>query len=59
MFPELLVEPATIERVDAALGNDLEPALRRLLVEGRADLERALRARQADMPLATASGPPA
>ncbi len=48
MFPELLVSSDTVELVDRALATDLDDAPRRLLVEGRADLERALRAREAD-----------
>ena len=48
MFPTLLVSPDTVERVSRALDADLEDALRRLLVEGRAELERALRAREVD-----------
>ncbi|HEX7171492.1 MAG TPA: aminopeptidase N [Candidatus Limnocylindria bacterium] len=48
LFPSLLVSAATIDRVDRALTADLDGALRRLLVEGRADLERAMRTRAAD-----------
>jgi aminopeptidase N len=48
MFPALVVSQDTIERVDRTLDGDLEDALRRLLVEGRADLQRALRTRAAD-----------
>jgi len=48
MFPALLVSPATVERVSLALDAELDPALRRLLVEGRSDLERALRTRAVD-----------
>jgi aminopeptidase N len=48
MFPSLLVSQDTIDRVDSVLAGDLEGALRRLLVEGRADLERAMRTRAAD-----------
>ena len=50
MFPSLLVTADTVERVSRALDADLEDALRRLLVEGRAELERALRARAVDQP---------
>jgi aminopeptidase N len=50
MFPTLLVSPDTVQRVSHALEADLEDALRRLLVEGRAELERALRARAVDQP---------
>ena len=48
MFPTPLVSPETVERMSRALEADLEDALRRLLVEGRAELERALRAREVD-----------
>ena len=48
MFPRLLVAPSTIEQVDAVLATELDPALRRLLVEGRSDLMRAIRTRGAD-----------
>jgi aminopeptidase N len=48
LFPSLLVSQDTIHRVDRALAADLDGALRRLLVEGRADLERAMRTRAAD-----------
>jgi aminopeptidase N len=48
MFPSLLVSADTVRRVEAALAGEMDDALRRLLVEGRADLARALRARAAD-----------
>ena len=48
LFPALLIAQDTIDRVDRALATDLDGALRRLLVEGRADLERAMRTRAAD-----------
>ena len=48
MFPALLVSQDTIDRVTATLDGELEDALRRLLVEGRAELERAMRTREAD-----------
>ena len=48
MFPALLVSRNTVELVSRALDADLDDALRRVLVEGRDDLERALRARAAD-----------
>jgi aminopeptidase N len=48
MFPTLLVSEETVELVNRTLETDLDDALRRLLIEGRADLERALRAREAD-----------
>ncbi|WP_017600911.1 aminopeptidase N [Nocardiopsis lucentensis] len=50
MYPSGLVEEATLERTDAYIAeNDPAPALRRLLVEGRAGVERALRARAKDI----------
>lgn len=48
MFPAVVVSPVTVERVSRALDAELDDALRRLLVEGRADVERALRARAVD-----------
>ena len=48
MFPALAVSQDTIERVDLTLDDDMDDALRRLLVEGRADLQRAMRTRAAD-----------
>ncbi|WP_159944571.1 MULTISPECIES: aminopeptidase N [unclassified Nocardiopsis] len=48
-YPGNLVEEATLERTDAYIAEaDPAPALRRLLVEGRAGVERALRARATD-----------
>ena len=48
MFPTLLVSNETVGLVDHALATDVDDAPRRLLIEGRADLVRALRAREAD-----------
>jgi aminopeptidase N len=48
LFPSLLVSPSTLARTDEALTDGVDGGLRRLLVEGRADLERALRARAVD-----------
>ena len=48
MFPALLVSPETVDLVSGALESGRDDSLRRLLVEGRADLERALRARAVD-----------
>ena len=50
MFPAIAVSPHTVALTDAALATDPVPGMRRLLVEGRADLERALRARSVDVP---------
>jgi aminopeptidase N len=48
-YPRWRVEPDTIARTDALLTSpDLSPALRRLLVEARDDVQRTLRARAAD-----------
>jgi aminopeptidase N len=50
LYPRWRIEPDTIARTDALLArSDLPPALRRLLVEARADVERAIRARAADV----------
>jgi aminopeptidase N len=48
LFPTLSVSPGTLARTDAALAAEADGGMRRLLLEGRADLERALRAREAD-----------
>jgi aminopeptidase N len=49
LYPTLLVSPAVVERTDAYLSdNDVAPALRRLLLEGRDGVVRALRARARD-----------
>jgi aminopeptidase N len=49
LYPAVLVEPATVERTDAFLAaQDAPPPLRRLLLEGRAGVARALRARERD-----------
>jgi aminopeptidase N len=50
-FPETLIEAATVARVDRVLDDDgLDPSFRRILIENRADLIRALRARDVDEP---------
>jgi aminopeptidase N len=50
-FPETLVEEATVAVVDRALGeSELDPSFRRILIESRADLLRALHARELDEP---------
>ncbi|MFL6136486.1 MAG: aminopeptidase N [Frankiaceae bacterium] len=49
LYPSLLIEQATIDRTDAFLRtDDVPPALRRLLLEGRAGVVRALRGRERD-----------
>ena len=49
LYPAYLVEPATLDATDAYLRDeDPPPALRRLLLEGRDGIERALRARARD-----------
>jgi aminopeptidase N len=49
LYPNLLVEPATVEATDAFLAaDDVPAALRRLVVERRDELCRRLRAREAD-----------
>ena len=49
LYPNLLVDASVISRTDAYLAeNDVQPALRRLLVEGRDGVARALRARERD-----------
>jgi aminopeptidase N len=43
------IDPSTVAAADQFLaGTDVPSALRRLVSEGRADIKRALRARQAD-----------
>ncbi|MEU3019114.1 aminopeptidase N [Nocardiopsis sp. NPDC007018] len=49
VYPSQLVEEATLERTDAYIAeHSPAPALYRLLIEGRAGVERALRARARD-----------
>jgi len=49
LYPTLLVSPAVVEHTDAYLAaGDVPPALRRLLLEGRDGVLRALRARERD-----------
>jgi aminopeptidase N len=48
LFPSRSVSTETIARTDAALADAPDGGMRRLLLEGRADLERALRARAVD-----------
>jgi aminopeptidase N len=48
MFPSVAVSPDTLTLADSTLVRTLVDGQRRLLVEGRADLDRALRARAAD-----------
>ena len=49
LYPALLVSPETVARTDAYLSShDVQPALARLLLEGRDGVARALRARDRD-----------
>jgi aminopeptidase N len=49
MYPRLIVSPDTVERTDRHLAGDDVPApIRRLLLEGKDGVERALRARKVD-----------
>ncbi len=49
LYPALLVDPSVVERTDAFLAShDVQPALARLLLEGRDGVVRALRARERD-----------
>ncbi|MDP9239947.1 MAG: aminopeptidase N [Actinomycetota bacterium] len=59
LFPGVMVGPDTVARSDATLSrSDLEPGLRRGLVELRADLVRATRARGRDRSVACQSTAP-
>ncbi|GHC90062.1 aminopeptidase N [Nocardiopsis terrae] len=50
VYPSQLVEEATLERTDSYIADNAPaPALHRLLIEGRAGVERALRARATDI----------
>ena len=50
-FPETLIEEATVATVDRVLEeSDLDSSFRRILIEQRADLLRAMRARELDEP---------
>jgi aminopeptidase N len=49
LYPSLLVSASVVERTDAYLaGDDVPPTLRRLLLEGRDSVVRALQARERD-----------
>ncbi len=49
LYPSALVSPSVVERTDAYLAShEVPPALRRLLLEGRDGVLRALRARECD-----------
>jgi aminopeptidase N len=49
LFPALLIDPVTVDAADTWLRTaDPDPTLRRLIVEGRDGLARALRARGCD-----------
>ena len=49
LYPSLLVSPEVVERTDAYLASqEVQPALARLLLEGRDGIARALRARARD-----------
>jgi aminopeptidase N len=48
LFPSLLVDESTLARVDGVLDTDLAGSPRRLLLEQRSDLQRALRTRAVD-----------
>jgi aminopeptidase N len=47
LFPSTLPEPEVLQAVDGLLAGELHPAARRVVVEQRHDLARAVRARQA------------
>ena len=50
LFPSTVVDEVTVEMADKLLGrNDMDPSARRVIVENKDRLERALRARQADI----------
>jgi len=54
LYPTLLVSPRVVERTDAYLASaDPQPALRRLLLEGRDGVLRAMRARARDQAAGT------
>jgi aminopeptidase N len=49
LFPSKLVEQATVDATDAALGDESLPGpIRRILLEDKDSIQRALRARAAD-----------
>jgi aminopeptidase N len=49
LYPSWDVNQAGLDAADAFLAGDVPPALRRLVIEGRAGVERALRARAFDI----------
>ena len=48
LYPSWDVSPAGLAAAERFLGGELPPALRRLVLEGRAGVERAVRARAFD-----------
>jgi aminopeptidase N len=46
LFPDTLIRQDVVDRVSALLGEDLHAGCRRVLLEQRDDLQRALRAQQ-------------
>jgi aminopeptidase N len=57
LFPSVVIDERTLQAADAWMrATDPEPTLRRLVVEGRATIERALRTRTCDAAAARASG---
>jgi aminopeptidase N len=49
LYPSWDVNQAGLDAADAFLAGDVPPALHRLVIEGRAGVERALRARAFDI----------
>ena len=49
LYPSSDVSQSGLDAADEFLAGDLPPALRRLVIEGRAGVERALRARAFDI----------
>jgi aminopeptidase N len=50
MYPHLMVDPATVNRTDEYLRDDVPAPVERLLLEGRDGVVRALKTRQVDAP---------
>jgi hypothetical protein len=48
LFPWVVAEPSTVDVIQRATTDSLDPAFRRIIAEGLDDLERSLRTRAAD-----------
>jgi aminopeptidase N len=52
LFPWVVAEPSTVDVIRRAASDSLDPAFRRIIAEGLDDLERSIRTRALDTPVA-------